>query len=419
MAIRFLMSGGNFIYPNPGATGIWGSSGAVSIINTAPAGRSTTYAFGQVGAGFRTLITPNLVGGPYFGVVAGYACYVPAFTNQTSVIGFYDATGVLQCDVRTTAVGTLYCTRNSTTISGISTLALPINSWCYVEFKALLSATAGTCEVRVNGGVVLTASGVNNAATVNGCAQVAFTTWSSGYHTDFYVVDNGTGTNRSYLGDINVIELFPNGAGAHSAWTPNIGPLVGTAVANASGGTTVYTYTTLGLAASALLGYNFVTSGYASGANNGTFKCTASTATTVTLNNAAGVIDTTGSIAFQCVPQSGINGTGTRPNGDVVYLADSTTNDISDFAHTPLVLTGSILGISHQSSLRKDDAGSRSVAQVCLSSTATEQGSTISLGNSYQYYPDIIELDPNTSSPPIPFSLSALNAATFGVKEIT
>jgi hypothetical protein len=66
--------------------------------------------------------------------------------------------------------------------------------------------------------------------------------------------------------------------------------------------------------------------------------------------------------------------------------------------------------------LRKDDVGSRSVAQVCLSSTATEQGATINLSNSYQYYPDIIELDPNTSAA---FTLSGLNAATFGVKEIT
>lgn len=417
--IRFLMSGGNFIYPNAAATGVWAFSSVVGIVNTAPAGRSTTYAHTSL-SGFRVVGTPNLIGGPFTTIYAGYACYVPAFVNQTQVIAFYDASGILQCDVRTTATGTLYFTRNGTFIGAISTFALPINSWFYLEFRAILSTTGtGTCEVRVNGGVVNTLTGVTNAATVNGCAQVVYTTWSSGYHTDFYVVDGGTGTNRSYLGDINVIELFPNGAGAHSAWTANIGPLTGTAVANASGGTTVYTYTTLGLAASALIGYNFVTSTYAHAANNGTFICTASTATTVTLNNAAGVSDTTGSIAFQCIPQSGINQTGTRPNGDVAYLADATTNDISDFAHTPLVLTGSILGISHQSSLRKDDAGSRSVAQVCLSGTATEQGSTISLGNSYQYYPDIIELDPNTSSPPIPFSLSALNAATFGVKEIT
>jgi len=232
--------------------------------------------------------------------------------------------------VRTTATGTLYFAKFGTFFGSLSTFALPLSSWCYIEFKATLSTTAGTCEVRVNGGVVLTATGVSNAITVNGCAQVDYTLWSSGYHTDFYVVDGGTGTNRSYLGDINVVELFPNGAGAHSAWTANIGPLTGTAVANASGGTTVYTYTTLGLAASALVGYYFVTSTYAHAANNGTFACTASTATTLTLNNPSGVSDTTGSIAFQNPVQVGINATGTRQNGDVVYLADSTTNDISD-----------------------------------------------------------------------------------------
>jgi hypothetical protein len=115
--------------------------------------------------------------------------------------------------------------------------------------------------------------------------------------------------------------------------------------------------------------------------------------------------------------QSGaINQAGTRPNGDVAYISDSTTNDISDFAITPLTLTGVVLGIVHQSYLRKDDMGTRQVAQVCLSGSATEQGATISLGNTYEYFQDILEVDPNTGTQ---FSVSGLNAATFGIKEIT
>jgi hypothetical protein len=192
--------------------------------------------------------------------------------------------------------------------------------------------------------------------------------------------------------------------------------VIGTAVANASGGSTVYTYTTVGLASSALVGYNFVTSGYAHAANNGTFPCTASTATTVTLTNPSGVSDTTGTISFQNPVQIGINKSGTRPNGDTVYMLSSTTNNISDFAHTALSLTGSVLGVGHWSYMRKDDAGSRSVAQVCFSGTASEQSSTISLGNTYQYYLDVLEVDPNTG---IAFTVAGINASTWGCKEIT
>jgi uncharacterized repeat protein (TIGR01451 family) len=62
-----------------------------------------------------------------------------------------------------------------------------------------------------------------------------------------------------------------------------------TSVANAAGGTTVYTGTITGGAGNALAGYTFVVAGFANSANNGRFVSTASTATTLTLNNAAGV----------------------------------------------------------------------------------------------------------------------------------
>jgi hypothetical protein len=68
--------------------------------------------------------------------------------------------------------------------------------------------------------------------------------------------------------------------------------LTGTAVAAASGGVAVYTGTYTGGAANAFLGFQFVITGAGSAANNGTFICTASTATTLTLANAAAVAET-------------------------------------------------------------------------------------------------------------------------------
>jgi uncharacterized repeat protein (TIGR01451 family) len=65
-----------------------------------------------------------------------------------------------------------------------------------------------------------------------------------------------------------------------------------TSVANAGGGDTVYTGTFTGGAGNTLAGYTFVVSGFSNAANNGRFVSTASTATTLTLNNAAGVAQT-------------------------------------------------------------------------------------------------------------------------------
>ena len=379
------------------------------------------YAFLMGGGNPATLKTPPLGASGFSGLISGVRMNIPAFVLAQELLAFADSSGNTQCDVRMNAVGQLYCTRNGTTITPFSAFSLAPLSWFYIEFKALLSSgTTGTCEIRINGGVVLTATGLTNAQNANGGITAYFACNSgANYMRDFYVLDTGSGVNTNYLGDINVVELYPNGAGSNATWTTNVGPFSMTSVAAASGGSTVYTMATNGSTTGNYIGYNVVASGFAHSVNNGTFACTASTATTFTLNNAAGIVDTTGTLSFQCPVQIGINKTGTRPNGDVVYMLDSTAGNITDFAHTPLSLTGSILGVGHWSYLRKDDAGSRSVAQVCFSGTSSEQGATIALGNSYQYYCDILETDPNTTSPPLAFTVSALNSATFGLKEIS
>lgn len=64
-----------------------------------------------------------------------------------------------------------------------------------------------------------------------------------------------------------------------------------TAAGTASGGNTVYTGTIPNGAANALVGGWYTVAGFTTGANNGNFKCVASSATTLTLANAAGVLE--------------------------------------------------------------------------------------------------------------------------------
>jgi hypothetical protein len=415
--LRFVMSGGNFIFSAASWAGIWISSTGFVISSSAPPLAGDGFAFQIVGGNPQFLRAPDL-GGNFSGLIAGVRMNVSSLVNNAVLLTFRDSSGNNQCDLRMNAAGQLFFTRNGTVIGSTSTFALTPNVWFYLEFKALFSTSAGgTCEARVNSSVVVSSTGLTNATGTAAAALVDYAGEPGWYFRDFYCLDTGSGANISYLGDLNVVELYPDGPGVHSAWTPNVGPFSITSVANASGGNTVYTGTITGGASNAYVGYNFLPSGFAHSANNGTFECVASTATTITLNNPSGVADTTGSIAFQCIVQTGgINKTGTRPNGDVAYISDSTTNDISDFAIQPLTLTGVILGVCHESYLRKDDAGARQVAQVCLSGGSTEQGATISLGNTYQFYPDILEVDPNTSTQ---FSVSGLNSSTWGVKEIS
>lgn len=68
--------------------------------------------------------------------------------------------------------------------------------------------------------------------------------------------------------------------------------LVLTSVDNAVGTTTVYHGTITGGASNAYIGYKFLIAGFGTNQNNGTFVCTASSATTLTLANAAGISET-------------------------------------------------------------------------------------------------------------------------------
>jgi len=98
-----------------------------------------------------------------------------------------------------------------------------------------------------------------------------------------------------------------------------------TSVANASAGTTVYTGTIQNGASNGLVGLTYVVTGFTNGANNGTFQVTASTSTTLTLNNASGVVEThagsaTALTTFTLTSVANHSGsttvyTGTIPNG--------------------------------------------------------------------------------------------------------
>jgi hypothetical protein len=403
-------------------------------VSTAASGRATTYAYQSSINGGNFICTSF---GNQSTLYAGFAMYPGAITAG-NIAGFM-LTGTSQCELRMNGSGALYFTCNGTNLGAgnptVSTNVMSINTWYYVEIKCIFATSAtGTCEVRVNGNVWLTLTSVQNANTT--AAADAFywpntNTAPVKYIRDFYVCNASGSVNNTYLGDITVAEIYPNAAGTNSAWTANPAASFSLTSVNTTG---VYQGTITGGASNAYQGYYFVVTGFTNGANNGTFLCSASSATSITFvagTSPWGALTTVtethaGTATFQNLVQVGIHGgdidaattnVGTRPNGDVTYFSDSTTNDLSDWGHQTMSLTGSIAAIIHLTSARKDDAGSRQMAQITVQSgSVSETGSTINLGNSYLYYYDILETDPaNTGA----WTLSHFNAATFGVKEVT
>jgi hypothetical protein len=103
-------------------------------------------------------------------------------------------------------------------------------------------------------------------------------------------------------------------------------------VANASAGSTVYTGTITGGGANAFAGQTFTIAGFVTGANNGSFLCTASSATTLTLSNAGGVAETHAA---------------TATDQDSVYTGTITGGGANAFAGRTFTISGFATGANN------------------------------------------------------------------------
>lgn len=101
-------------------------------------------------------------------------------------------------------------------------------------------------------------------------------------------------------------------------------------------------------------------------------------------------------------------------DGDSTYVQSSSAGDhdtytFANMTHTPT----DIFGVQINMMAKKDDAGTRSIASVTRSGGADTDGTTQALGTSYLDYREVLEEDPDTSSPWIK---AGFDAAEFGVK---
>lgn len=113
---------------------------------------------------------------------------------------------------------------------------------------------------------------------------------------------------------------------------------------------------------------------------------------------------------YQCIDE-------TTPNDDTDYVATSGAAYIDSYTFADLISTsGTIMGIQSCLRARKDDAGSRTVQPLYRPTSTTYSGTIASLGNSYLYYMDIQEVNPETTAA---WTISEINGSEFGVKLVT
>lgn len=145
-------------------------------------------------------------------------------TSTTQCIRFIDSAGDTQCTLAISTSGALMAYRGTTSLLATSAMSLLANAWQYVEVEAVIHDTTGSFKVRVDEVEVINVTNVDTKNnTPVGARTIQFGGGGSAVNFDYddlYILDGLGTTNNAFLGDVRVDALLPNGAGAHTDFTP-------------------------------------------------------------------------------------------------------------------------------------------------------------------------------------------------------
>ena len=183
-----------------GALSVGGNNG--SVLTTANFASESTWTVGAAVKPSQLLNTPLSIG------------------DSTS--------GHIQLTVGVNSSGYLYATVAAGTYTA-TTLPLSVGVWTYIEGQVVISATAGTVTLRVNGNTVVSETGINTAnggtLTANtllvGGASFGQPNWNPvGYLDDLYLFDGTGSANTTFPSAIPTVQcLWPNSPGSNAQWT--------------------------------------------------------------------------------------------------------------------------------------------------------------------------------------------------------
>ena len=363
----------------------------------------------------------------------------------------------------------------ATVVSTATTNALSAGAYYFLEARFTLHASAGSCEVRVNGVTVINDTGLNLITSANAYMNsvMLMSAAGTGNHDfdDFYL------TTDAFLGDCRVVALRPFAAGSYSQWTPSdvYLPTVGTGARpgiTITDGGTVNAVTAIcdgdvstgniwgvaGVTSSRTLRFDLGT-GYVvgtiviwfqstgsqgvwqwQGSNDATawtnlgisFTMAATNPQVLPLSNSTSyryyrIIGVSGSTAsgptlneveflgpgaagYQCVDDP------LTINGDIDYVSSAVAGQRNSYDFAPVGFTGNVKAVQQITTLRKDDAGSRTAQQFARVSGADYDGTNITVLDSYAMQRRIMTVNPATGAG---WNTSDIDSAEFGTKIVS
>lgn len=154
----------------------------------------------------------------------------PSQMGMTPLTIADSASGARQLTIGVNNSGYLYAVVAAGTYTA-TTLPLSVGTWAYIEGQVVISATAGSVTLRVNGNVVVSESNINtatNGVTTADCLIAAATgfgqpSWNPvGLIDDLYLFDGTGSANTTFPASIPTVQaLWPTGDGSLAQWTPS------------------------------------------------------------------------------------------------------------------------------------------------------------------------------------------------------
>ncbi len=201
---------------------------AVKQNRTLSLGTSGGFEAGRFGGQAARCQTGAGGGGPNvtFTLPSTYATLITGFafkpgTANTAFLELLTSGGTLLAYLQINASRFIEVRNVGNTLIATGTTALTLGNYYYVELKLFVNGASGTCEVHLNG-VSEIASTTGNFGSTN--IGKVYLGWSSATNTtctydDVYACDTSGSHNNSFLGDVRVVTVYPDGDGAHTQWT--------------------------------------------------------------------------------------------------------------------------------------------------------------------------------------------------------
>lgn len=181
-------------------------------------------------------LTKNLPSQPST-IIVGFAVHpyatgsITDTTDSNWIVRFYDGVtfaGGLWWYGATKQIGLIGVGGVTALTDGIAANPYPLSVWYYVEVRFTIASavTPGMCQVRVNGEIVIDATGGSTQPAGDGLMDmVRFGAKSGNYeinflYDDLYICDTTGTMNNDFLGDVRIDTYAPNADGSLLEWTP-------------------------------------------------------------------------------------------------------------------------------------------------------------------------------------------------------